>query len=429
MFKKLLNSKFKKDLIFSYSTQFLTIIFGFIQLFLINRYFGVKIYGQLLLIMSIVGIFSSLLTARTSEAITKFFKREELNNNYENAVFVLIIGLLIDFITASILLLITYNLADFIAIKFLKNEHLSLMIVFYSFIIFFVFLRGTFIGYFQAKEMFIQINIITIMESFLKVLGLLLVIEFFKDFSLKNIIYVYLGATIGSFFYTIFIFTRSINKFFKSIQIKFNKFLFKEYWSFNIKTFFSSSLKAGNRNIDNLLIGFFLSDEVVGIYQTLKKIISPIMIVSTPFSMLIYPKLVYYFELGERKKFIMLIMKISFYILLIGILYSIISYLFLPLIFQLMNINFFGIYRIYYLLLIILTILVSQMWWVRIFSNVVNPSYSIYMNLFSMLYQLSISYLSVKMFGFIGLIISLIIMNIIIFIFWIKEGREYYANK
>lgn len=40
---KLLNSKFKKDLIFSYFTQGVTIGFGFLQLFLINRYFGVEI--------------------------------------------------------------------------------------------------------------------------------------------------------------------------------------------------------------------------------------------------------------------------------------------------------------------------------------------------------------------------------------------------
>ena len=74
MFKKCLNSKFKKDLIFSYFAQGITIGFGFIQLFLINRYFGVETYGQLAIIMSTAGIFSALLTARSSEAI--FYKRD-----------------------------------------------------------------------------------------------------------------------------------------------------------------------------------------------------------------------------------------------------------------------------------------------------------------------------------------------------------------
>jgi len=81
MIKKLLNSKFKKDLSFSYLAQAITISFGFLQLFLINRYFGVATFGQLAIIMSTAGIFSSLLTARSSEAVTRFFKREELKLN------------------------------------------------------------------------------------------------------------------------------------------------------------------------------------------------------------------------------------------------------------------------------------------------------------------------------------------------------------
>jgi O-antigen/teichoic acid export membrane protein len=73
LLKKLINTKFKKDLAFSYFTQGITIGLGFIQLFLINRYFGVETYGQLAIIMSTAGIFSALLTARSSEAITRFF--------------------------------------------------------------------------------------------------------------------------------------------------------------------------------------------------------------------------------------------------------------------------------------------------------------------------------------------------------------------
>ena len=66
MLKKLINTK---DF-----TQGITIGLGFIQLFLINRYFGVETYGQLAIIMSTAGIFSALLTARSSEAI--FYKRD-----------------------------------------------------------------------------------------------------------------------------------------------------------------------------------------------------------------------------------------------------------------------------------------------------------------------------------------------------------------
>ena len=65
---------------------------------------------------------------------------------------------------------------------------------------------------------------------------------------------------------------------------------------FNFKTFISSSLKAGNNNIDTLLIAYFINANMVGIYQIIKKILTPSSFIVKPFSMLLYPKLIKYFE-------------------------------------------------------------------------------------------------------------------------------------
>lgn len=425
MITKFLNSKFKKDLSFSYVSQAVTICFGFVQIFLINRYFGVEIYGILAIIISTAGIFSALLTARSSEAVTRFFKREELNRNYENAKFVLFIGLGIDFITAILLLILIYSSSNFIAITFLKDLRLSDEIVIYSLITFFLFLRGTLIGYLQSKEMFVKINIISIIESFFKVIGISFIVFFLGLNSLKDIIMVFLCASVISFLYTLFIFLKSYIHQYKNINISYSKPLFKEYWSFNLKTFMSSSLKAGNQNIDNLIIGYFLNAEIVGIYQILKKILSPIMIIATPFSMLVYPKLISYFEKNQKNKFKHIITKVSLYILLISIIYIFISYALLSNIFQLMNIQFDNIYSTYFLLVAVLYILISQMWWVRAFSNTVNPNYSIYMNLFATIFQLTITILLSKYFGFVGMLLSIIAMNIIILSFWFRRGYNY----
>jgi O-antigen/teichoic acid export membrane protein len=425
MIKKILNTKFKKDLLFSYITQAITVSFGFIQLFLINKYFGVETYGQLAIIISTAGIFSSLLTARSSEAVTRFFKREELNKNFENAKFVLLIGFTIDFITAILLVALIYLFSNFIATIFLKNLNLSDEIIIYSFITFFLFLRGTLIGYLQSKEMFVKINIISIVESLFKVFGLLIAIYFFKFSSLKAVIYVFFFASLVSFLFAIFIFLKSYFREYFTVKIIINKSLLKEYWSFNIKTFFSSSLKAGNQNIDNLIIGYFLNAEVVGIYQILKKVLSPIMIIATPFSTLVYPRLINYFETNQKEKFKNIIIKISVYILFISMTYVLISYIFLSYIFRLMNIEFYDIYNNYFLLVAILYILTSQMWWVRAFSNTVNPNYSIYMNLFATIFQLTVTILLSNYFGFIGMLISIVFMNIIILSFWFRKGYKY----
>ena len=90
-----------------------------------------------------------------------------------------------------------------------------------------------------------------------------------------------------------------------------------------------------------------------------------------------------------------------------------------------MYLKFDEIYYIYYLFLVGLMIINSQMWWVRAFSSTVNPNYSIYMNLFATVYQLIITILIIKYFGFIGMLVSIIIMNILIMGFWLKKGYEY----
>ena len=199
MLKKLINTKFKKDLAFSYFTQGITIGLGFIQLFLINKYFGVETYGQLAIIMSTAGIFSALLTARSSEAITRFFTREMINNNFQNAKFILTIGFCIDIITALFMIGLTYMLSEFVAETFMKNIKFSSEVFLYSFVIFFGFLRGTIFGYFQSKEMFFLINTITIFESFIKIVALILIVFVFSNSTLEDVIWTLIVASFLSF--------------------------------------------------------------------------------------------------------------------------------------------------------------------------------------------------------------------------------------
>ncbi len=425
MLKKLINNKFKKDLSFSYLTQGLTVVFGFLQLFLITRYYGVDIFGQLTIIVSTAGIFSNLLSANSGEVVTRFFKREELNKNYINAKFVLFIGFAIDIATAFFLVLLIYFSSTFIATTFLKDISLEFEIIIYSFITFIFFLKGSLIGYLQSKEMFKAINGINIIESFSKILLLLIFIFIFNKLLLIDIILIFLISSIVSFLYALFIFLKSYLTEYISVPTKYNKTLFREYWHFNIKIFFSTSLKAGNNNIDNLILAYLSDSAVVGIYQIIKRILSPISLLIIPFTMLIYTKIIHFFETNQKEKFKNIIIKITTYLLLISISYIFISYFFLNNIFNLLDIEFKNNYNFYYFLVSIITILSVAQWWARIFSNTVNPNYSLYSNIFATLYQLSITIIISMNFGFIGMLLSIMTMNIILLLYWLKKGYNY----
>lgn len=427
MLRFITKSKFKKDLAFSYIVQIFTALLGLLQVFLINKYFGIVTYGQLAIIMSTAGIFSSLLTARSAEAVTRFFKIEIANNRIENAKFVLYIGFFIDLITAFTLLLLVYFLSDVIAKIFLKNSDLSVEIFLYSFIIFFIFMRDTLTGYLQANEMFNHINSIRLIESFLKNAFLLIPI-YASVCTLRFLIFSFFAASFLSFVFALYVYLNKYLKELSNIPLVINKVLFKEYWNYNVKTFLSSSLKAGNENIDNLVIAYYLDAKTVGIYQVLKKILSPIFMFSSPFSMLIYPKLISFYDAGQRDRFKNIILKTSSYLALLTVVYGLITYISLPGILSILGTNYTSMYSNYYIALIFLTFIVIMMWWVRIFSNTVDPSYSLYMNIFATIFQLTVTILMAKSFGIFGLIISMLVMNVIIFSYWLRKAYCYVNN-
>ena len=128
-----------------------------------------------------------------------------MNNNLENAKFIIIIGFIIDFITAILLFVFIYGVSNLIAIHLIKNQMLEFEVFIYSLVIFFTFLSGTMLGYLQSNNMFIQINIIYIIEMVLKNVILLFAIFILKEESLKSIIIVLICASLFSYFYTIFI--------------------------------------------------------------------------------------------------------------------------------------------------------------------------------------------------------------------------------
>lgn len=425
--KKFFTSKFQIDLLFSYFTQGIVILFGFIQVFLINHYIGVYIYGQLMIISSSAGLFSLLLTPRTSEAITRFFTREILKNNFENAKFILIIGFFMDLVVALLTVLLIYMFSNFIAQTFMKDASSSKEVFLYSFIVFFTFLRGTIFGYFQSKKMFFTINTITIFESFNKMIMLIMIVFLFQQSSLYFLILSIVASSLFSFVYALILFIKKYKLEFKNTILIFNQDILKEYYKFNIKTFLSSSLKAGNLNIDNLVLGYFLNAQSVGVYQTIKKILSPIGIMVAPISMLVYPKIIELYELNKKNKLNSLILNISFCILLFSTIYVFAIGFLLDFIFHIMNIEYAKLNYCIYILLSILMLVTSMSWWTRIFSNVVNPNYSLCINIFAMCFQLSFTVYLTYLNEIYGLITSMIIMHIIIYIYYfIKLQKEKY---
>jgi len=173
--QKLVNSKFKKDILFGYITQGVTVVFGFINIYIMTNFVGLEIYGQYAILVASVGSMSLLLTARSGEAVVKFYKREKVYENYKSANTFLLYGFILDLITAVLLFLLTYALSFYIAEYFLKDGLLYEEVILFSVVNVLFFLSGTIKGYFQANEKFYILNGIRILESIVLTIILLYV--------------------------------------------------------------------------------------------------------------------------------------------------------------------------------------------------------------------------------------------------------------
>ena len=108
-----------------------------------------------------------------------------------------------------------------------------------------------------------------------------------------------------------------------------------------------------------------------------------------------------------------------------SIFYILVGYVFIEEICALMNIELSSELYVLYGLLSVLILVTSMLWWTRVFSNVVDPNYSLYMNIFATIFQLTITVLATYLFSVNGLIVSMIVMNSIIGIYWLMKVRNY----
>lgn len=418
----MINKHFKINTLITYGANAIVMGSGFILMFMINKYAGVKTYGELAIIVSTAGIIASLLTARSGEAVTRFFVREKILNNMQNAKLIVVIGLSVDFILGILVFLFFYMLSDTIASKFLDRPELAWSVWIYGFITISTFVRGSMIGYFQSHEFFRVINSIQILEAMLKVGFLLISFFILNHININYIIYSYILASFFVTLYVSIVFFYRFLKEFKSISINCNKTLIKEYFDFNMKTFFSTTLKAGNSNIDNLILGYFTDTKTVGIYQSLKNILTPINFIATPFGMMTVSKLT---KLYNEKKFLEfknLIKTITLKILQISLVVSLVLYVLLPYILQILNIdNITFSYQIVFIAMILYSLLTVSMWWSRIFATIVNPMMSVYGGLFLLLYNFTIMVLLTYKFQIYGLAVGIVIGYLVLYVYWIKN--------
>lgn len=150
---------------------------------------------------------------------------------------------------------------------------------------------------------------------------------------------------------------------------------FKEilrYLNFTAKVFSSTLFKGGNKYLDVLILTAFMQPQYVGMYGALKKILSPIMFITSPFSQIFLPRFIRDVQSGRHNRVVKSIVRSSSLLLCISVIYAIVA-------FVVMQNWDVGIETPSYFVPISIGMTVQIiLWWTRPLSVAIDPMLSLY---------------------------------------------------
>ena len=402
----------------AYVFQSITIFYSFFLIFIFNHFNLEYEYGQYILLIASLDFLTSFIGFNSGESIIYFLAKKNYSINS-----ILKIGRITDLILGTLIVVFSLIIFKFISLEYLEIPY-SLVVVF-SFKTLFILIRNSVNGFWQYNNLFSKFYGVMIIELAVKLILIIIVSFGFLNFSLKSLLYIEVFTTLSFTLIIYILFLFDYNRIsFKSVN-KTKKLYFFNFFNYSSKLFLTSTLKSGNKKIDYLILGLFVSPLEVGIYDKLKKIFLPINALIQPFRQIYYPK---YIKKINSKLFIeadLFIKKWSLYLTIIVIIYLLFVYLLKQPLFNLLIIeNSYDNNFIFYCLPFT-SLFLSIFWWVTNFSSSVNPYFSLIANLISTFCIIIFSFIFISTFGFIGIGLAFLTNITIVGIYWIIKYKNY----
>ncbi|QXE91556.1 glycosyltransferase [Geomonas subterranea] len=419
--KSLIDQRFKKNLLFNYATQAVGITAGFVTTTLIARNAGLHTYGLIGLLAALGGVLTNLLSFRTNEAVVSFYKKGEVENDPGSRRLALVAGMLIDLCVGLFLYFLVSGLAPFIARTLLKEPGEYPGVALYAGIMLSSFLRGTPLGLLIALERFRLVNLITLTEQLLKMLAVALLVHAGSPVTLRGIVTAYLVPAVAV---TLFVYCYPVARLARLRGARIPRGRVVDYAQFSISTFVSSTLKAGNQNVDTVVLGVFTTPAAVGAYTLFRQFLAPISMVTTPFSSQSYPR---FSEAVARRRLDDISQTVRHANRLLMKAFLALCIVIVPGLFIYDRWNGLGFTWQHYLtfaLLLVNALVLQRLWWCRPFAVAFDPNISLRGNL---IYSLSLPLclvLAVSSAGLIGVGAALTLTALLQWAYWSAIMRK-----
>ena len=422
MKNSLIDGRFKGNILFNYTTQLIGVAAGFVTVTLITRHAGIHTYGMVAMMAALAGVLTNLMTFRTNEAVVSFYKRGQLEDDFGSCRMALVVGMLLDLVMGSAAFLLMRFTAPLIAGYVLKNPEMTHGVTLFSVIVLANFLRGAPLGLLVAQEQFRLANSLTLVEQLLKMILLGAMLLMGVRLTFESIICAYLYPAVGV---SVVVYLFPLYRLFAELRTaRIPRGRISDYARFSLSTFLSSTLKAGNQNVDTVILGYLTNPANVGIYSLFRQFLGPIAMISAPFASQIYPR---FTGAVARRRYeeIRSTMTHANRLLLRG--YLLLSAVIVPALVVYGYWNRLGFTTVQYFtfgLMLINALILQQLWWCRPFSLAVDPNLSLRANL---IYSISLLFslcLAISLAGFIGVGLALTFTACIQAAYWMKCLRN-----
>lgn len=402
----------------AYLFQFTTIFYSFFLIFIFNYFNLTYAYGQYILLIASLDFLTSFIGFNSGESIIYFLAKKTYTVNS-----ILKIGRITDLILGSLIVIFSLITFKYIASSYLDISF-SLVIVF-SFKTLFFLLRNSVNGFWQYNNLFSKFYAVMIIELITKIILIMLSSFLLLNFDLESIIFIEVFSTL---IFTIIIYILFLYDYKKdssnSLTNK-KKINYVSFFVYSSKLFVTSTLKSGNKKIDYLILGLFVSPLEIGVYDKLKKIFLPINALIQPFRQIYYPKYIKKINSKLFNEADSFIKKWSFKLTIIVIVYLLFVVFSKQLLFDLLLIENSYNNRFLFYCLPFSSLFLSIFWWVTSFSSSVNPNFSLTANLISTFCIIISSLILLNTLGFIGIGLALIFNLVIVGFYWVKKYKSH----
>ncbi|SEP76285.1 Membrane protein involved in the export of O-antigen and teichoic acid [Virgibacillus subterraneus] len=261
MNKELTNVTKQSGIVFT--GKLISLIFGLLFNFVAARFLGAEVYGEFMYILAFIGFFPLLAMMGLQQGLVYFIPKFNENKEMDKRNSIVTFSFLLVFLISLTMSLLIFINSDFIAENLLNKPDLSNLIKLMSPLIIFTTLiqlsKGAFQGIKRIKYFVINRDILI---PVLKILVLLITVLIgFRTYSLAVAFHV--GTIVGTIYLLTGIYKQGL---FSRIRLG-ESSRYKELFKFSLPLLLTGYLGLISQKTDIMMIGYFLSEDQVGIYN------------------------------------------------------------------------------------------------------------------------------------------------------------------